>query len=65
MRIALLALLLPLPAAAQDIFPVALGPWTCLTAQGTPAFAFSIGDEGTYRDPDGTTKGCSNNPAPA
>lgn len=43
----------PLPVVAQDLFPVASGPWTCLTTNGSPAFAFTIGDEGTYRDPAG------------
>jgi hypothetical protein len=46
--------LLPLTAGAQDLFPLAMGPWTCLTTDGRPAFAFTIGDEGTYRDPEGT-----------
>jgi hypothetical protein len=51
---ALILTLLPLTAVAEgELFPLAMGGWTCLTAQGQPAFAFTIGDEGTYRDPDG------------
>ena len=53
-RLALTLCLLPLPAFAQDdIFPLASGAWTCLTPLGTPAFALTIGDDDTYRDPSG------------
>jgi hypothetical protein len=60
-----LALLAVLPAAAmaEGMTPVAVGPWTCLTADGSPAFAFAIGDEGTYRDPEGV-EGTFQQPGP-
>jgi hypothetical protein len=51
--LALMLSSLPLASAAQDIFPLATGAWTCLTPQGTPAFAFTISDDGIYADPAG------------
>jgi hypothetical protein len=63
-RLVLILTLLPLPALAEDsIFPLAMGAWSCLTPQGTPAFALTIGDEGTYRDPEGV-EGTFQQPGP-
>jgi hypothetical protein len=63
-RLALILTLLPLPALAEEgLFPLAMGAWTCLTPQGEPAFALTIGDEGTYRDPAGT-EGAFQQPGP-
>lgn len=50
LRRAALIMLLPLPALAQD---APTGIWTCLTPDGSPAFAFDILDATHYADPSG------------